>query len=82
MNYCLEFKEHVAEVWALWYSLGLTTLQRSKLAHILAKLISAASSDASWRSSEYSRHVQFRDDKTRDSVVYVSKHATREGEII
>ena len=70
--YLVEFKEHVATVWALWYSLGLTQKQINILHSLLDLLMYASSSDDSWNASGYSSHMSFRDSDTRKSVHQVS----------
>lgn len=62
------FKNHVADLWDLWFCLGLTAKLREKLNNLLDELIKCSHNYESWNKSKFGRLASM--DKPTIAVVH------------
>lgn len=65
-------KSYAYDVWALWYSLGLTETQYQRLKVKLDKLIQSSTTEKEWSQSKFGQHLHFSDEATRHTCRKVS----------
>lgn len=68
------FKSYAADLWSLWYSLGLTNKQHEWLILHLNNLLELSTTKEKWQESKFGQHISFYDDATRETIRKISLH--------